>query len=172
MKPPGRRACILLMSLAVLFPCAGESYLLVSEEIVDGIRQPRPLPSREGIMAAVFESGRIIFDTGALEVAVDWDARQFADPLVLAIEGRADFVMAAVVRSRLIAEEGERRSFESRARFYLLETSTRELVGSGELELSNLGREEELPYAALQQRLGEKIGLELLRLRQEMSSGY
>jgi hypothetical protein len=162
MKPSNRRVWLLLMSLAVLCPCAGESFLLVGEETVDGIRQPRPLASAEGIMSAVFEDGQIIFDTGALEVAVDWEARGFSEPLALAVQGRADFVMAAVIDSHLIAA-AEPPGFLSRARFYLLDAAG-EFAASGELELSNLGREEELPYAALQYQLGTEIGRRLLIL--------
>jgi len=162
-----RRAPLLLLGLAVLVPCAGESFLLVGEETVDGIRQTRPLASIEGIMAVVFESGQIIFDTGALEVAVDWQTRNFSEPLALAVEGRADYVMAARVDSRLIAESDESRSFSSRARYFLLDADAGMLKGSGELELSNLGQEIEMPYPELQYQLGTAVAHELLRLWRE-----
>jgi hypothetical protein len=164
MKQPLFATCVLLLGLAVLSPCSGESFLLVGEERVDGIRQPLPLASTEGIMATVFESGQIIFDTGTLDVDVDWDARGFTEPLALAVEGRADFVMAAEIRSRLIAEDAGQKSFASRARYYLLDVAGSNLTGSGELELSNQGREEEMPYQELQYQLGKEIGLRLLRI--------
>jgi hypothetical protein len=171
MKLMKRCVWALLLGGAVLFPCAGESFLLVGEEILDGIRQDRPLSSVEGIMSAVFESGQIIFDTGALEVAVDWEARGFDEPLAMATEGRADYIMAACIDSRLIAGSAEYQSFTSRARYYLLDTAAREITGSGELELSNLGQEPELSYAELQYRLGVELGHALLRLWREGNRG-
>ena len=152
-----------ILALLIPFQGQGDTFLLVTEELSNGDEQSAPFPAREGLMSFIFDQGHIIFDIGALEVVVNWDELGFQEPLRLAREGLARFVIAARIRSQLSSEE-QPPLIDSEASFFLLDADSSKLIGSGSISLNNHGREEELSYSDLLYALGEKIGSELLKL--------
>ena len=155
---------ILLMALAITLPIYGETFLVIAEEIRNGEACPQPLPSKEGLMTALFDQGHIIFDTGAYTVRVDWDYLGFSEPLTIAREGGARFLMATLIESQLQKQSGESARIGSSAHYFLLDVNSSTLIGTGKLFMDNNGQEEELNYDAMLFSLGEKLADELLRL--------
>ncbi len=159
----------LLMVLAIISPIHGDTFLIITEETQNGEAFPQPFPSKEGLMTVLFDQGHIIFDTGAYAAKVDWDHLSFSEPLDIARQGGAHFLIAARIESQLQKKSDKAVRIVSRALYFLLDVDNSALLGRGVLSMDNYGQEEELNYNTILFSLGKKLADELLRIWEESS---
>jgi len=79
--------------------CFGQTFLIVAKETRDGEELSRPFAGQEGMIAAMFDLGFVSFDTGLYAPSVDWEAKEFQEPLDIARQGLAQYILAAEIRS-------------------------------------------------------------------------
>ena len=159
-----RRSCLLCTAILIIlalasFPVFPDTFLVIAEETRDGEEYHQPLPSKEALMSFLFDHDHIVFDTGAIELTVDWDVLGFKEPLAVAGRGGARFLIAYRVESQLNPAVPGRNPkgaplIESLAHYALFEVKTSSLIGSGRLVMDNHGQEEELPYEKLLNKIG------------------
>ena len=89
---------LLFLTLCSL-PCFAQTFMIVATEIRDGEQLSRPFPSQEGMIEGMFDSGFVSFDTGLYAPEVDWREMDFREPLEIARQGLARYLLAAEVRS-------------------------------------------------------------------------
>lgn len=157
------RATAILLGLLLAGPSLpAETFMLLVESSLDGEAGPVPEAGLEGLMSAMFERGHVTFDTGPYRPEADWTRLQFREPLEIAREGAAHYLAAVRLEAlSLPAAAGQPPPFTVRARFFLWDPRGGALLGQGELELDNRGRELEQPYEALLYRAGELAAGEL-----------
>jgi hypothetical protein len=149
-------AIVLLFSILVCLPCFGETFLVMVREIRDGEELARPFASQEGMLEAMFDLGFVSFDTGLYAPAVDWAAMDFQEPLTIAREGRAQYVLAAEVCSttekRDLQSEADgaadgdlkpRLVIDTSVHYYLFAVDPATVLGEGELVLDNRAAEKQ-----------------------------
>ena len=172
----------LVLQLLILSALAGfgQTFMIVATEIRDGEELSRPFASQEGMIEGMFDSGYVSFDTGLYSPAVDWKRMDFREPLAIARQGLAQYLLAAEVRSSTEAREpttAKRNSGESNVQglakietsvlFYLFDVRNSSLLGRGEMFLDNESPETlELTYAQFLHSVGRDIaqrGIELMR---------
>jgi hypothetical protein len=157
------RTAVLLLGLLLAAPAApAETYMLLVEQSLDGEEGPAPEAGLQGLMSAMFDRGHVTFDSGPYRPEADWEGLQFREPLEIAREGGAHYLATVRLAARsLPAAAGEPAPFALRGQFHLWDPRSGRLLGGGELELDNRGREAELPYEALLFRAGERAAGEL-----------
>lgn len=153
---PGRLLWAALTVLAVLPASRGPAatIFLATEESVDGLPCPPPLPLREGLSAALFEQGHIVFDdvagappesTGALSSL----AQAFGAGWALDVTAAYHEV---TVSPRLVR-------VEARATWRLLRAPEGAQAGTGTAEATNRDREGRAGREDLAVELGAAIAL-------------
>jgi hypothetical protein len=94
-----KKAVLLFLLILVSISCRGETFFVLVSEIRDGKELGRPSASQEGVIEAMFDLGFISFDSGPYRPAVNWTTMDFREPLAIARQGLAQFILAAEVRS-------------------------------------------------------------------------
>jgi hypothetical protein len=171
-----KKALLLLSISAILVLGApgarAETFMLLVEELHDGIAAGQPLASEEGLMARMFELGQVTFDSGPYAPEADWAQLQFREPLELAREGLAHYLAAVRVQAQTLgsvpAADGPPgltfAQVRAQAQYYLYDAGSGDLLEGGESTLDNLGREQELPFDALLFQTGDLTARELVKL--------
>jgi hypothetical protein len=162
-------ALVLLFFLLCSILCFGQTFLIVVKEIRDGEELSRPFASQEGMIAAMFDLGFVSFDTGLYAPSVDWEAREFQEPLDIARQGLAQYILAAEVRSIT-----EKRNLEpelqidTSVHYYLLGVEAAGILAEGEMVLDNRSPEkQQFTYWQFLFSVGQDVaaqGIELLKL--------
>jgi len=150
----GRLLCAALLMLTILPAGRGfaATIFLVTEESVDGQPCPLPLPLREGLSAALFEQGHIVFD--------DVDGAPPASAAALAALAQslgAGWVLDARVEYREQAIGSRVVRVEGRAAWLLLQAPGGERAGAGTDEATNRDREGSVGREELAAELGAAI---------------
>jgi hypothetical protein len=160
--------------------CFGQTFMIVATEIRDGEELQRPFASQEGMIEQMFDSGFVSFDTGLYEPAVDWRAGEFEEPLAIARQGLAQYLLAAEVVSETeprfpadkqsgTQESGREPVLKiiTKVQFYLLDVRSQTLIGRGELVADNESPEkQQLTYFEFLYTVGRAIterGIECLK---------
>lgn len=136
--------------------CFGQTFLIVTKESRDGEELSRPFASQEGMIEAMFDLGYVSFDTGLYAPSVDWEAKEFEEPLGIARQGLAQYILAAEVQSvtekRILGSGSGNDSakdleaelmIDTSVHYYLLRVETAGILGEGEMVLDNRNREKE-----------------------------
>jgi hypothetical protein len=158
----------------------GQTFMIVATEIRDGEELRRPFASQEGMIEGMFDSGFVSFDTGLYAPAVDWRAMDFREPLAIARQGLAQYLLAAEVRSvteprdPTVAQRDSGESpvqgllkIETSVRYYLFDARNATPLGKGEMFFDNGSPETlELTYTEFLYSVGRDIagrGIDLTR---------
>jgi hypothetical protein len=174
------KAVVLLLLILSSFTCFGQTFMIVATEMRDGEELSRPFASQEGMIEGMFDLGFVSFDTGLYAPAVDWGAMDFREPLAIARQGLAQYLLAAEVRSiseprdpkTLPPDTGESPAqgllkIETSVRFYLFDVRNADPLGKGEIFLNNESPETlELTYTEFLYSVGRDIagrGIDLMR---------
>jgi hypothetical protein len=96
-----RLSTVVVLAVGLAAACHGDTFYIVVQELRDGAPVTPPSAGQQGIMAAMFDLGYVSFDSGRDQPAVDWDRGSFSGPLQIAVEGRADYLLAARVASEV-----------------------------------------------------------------------
>jgi len=174
------KAFVLPLLILSSFSCFAQTFMIVATEIRDGEELSRPFASQEGMIEGMFDLGFVSFDTGLYAPEVDWGAMDFREPLAIARQGLAQYLLAAEVRS--ITEPREQNEVRSNAgespvqgalkietsvRYYLFAVQSKALLGRGESSFDNDSPETlELTYTELLYSVGRDIagrGIDLMR---------
>ena len=154
---PGRTgtwvwAALILLTILPIGPAAADTIFLATNESVDGSPCPGPLPLREGLSAALFEEGHIVFDD--VEVLSTPPAEGLA---ALALSGGAAWVLEAMVgfdeeriNTGLVRVAAE-------TRWRLTRAADGSAAADGTLASSNQGREKQVDRAGLGLEIGATI---------------
>jgi hypothetical protein len=173
-------AIVLFILTLCSLPCFAQTFMIVATEIRDGDELSRPFASQEGMIEGMFDSGFVSFDTGLYPPAVDWEALDFREPLDIARQGLARYLLAAEVRSATEPRDlstvksytGESPAqglykIETTVRYYLFDLRSPAPIGKGELTFDNESPEAlELTYSEFLHSVGREIaglGIELMR---------
>ena len=160
--------------------CFAQTFMIVATEIRDGEQLSRPFPSQEGIIEGMFDSGFVSFDTGLYAPAVDWESMDFSEPLTIARQGLAQYLLAAEVRSATEARDlstvknytGESPAqgllkIQTSVRYWLFDVRSTTLIGRGAGSFDNESPETlELTYSEFLHWVGRNIaglGIDLMR---------
>ncbi len=136
----------ILLAAAPALPAEG--FLVVVSETADGLPLPAPFPSREGLAAAFFDDGLILFDLpgqgpgpgdGLLSTAVAAGADYLLELTVAYTAGSSGPVVNA------------------RAVFSLRRASGGQVLLQGSLEGTNKGRESGVDRQALGREIGAQV---------------
>jgi hypothetical protein len=108
------------------------------------------------MIAAMFDLGFVSFDTGLYAPSVDWEAEEFQEPLDIAQQGLAQYILAAEVQSvtekrNLGSESGiasatdlePELKIDTSVHYYLLGVETAGVLGEGEMVLDNSSPEKQ-----------------------------
>lgn len=174
------KAVVLPLLILFSLPCFAQTFMIVATEIRDGEQLSLPFASQEGMIEGMFDSGFVSFDTGLYVPAVDWGAMDFQEPLTIARQGLARYLLAAEVRS--ITEPRDLNSvksytgespvqgllkFETSVRYYLFDLRGSAPIGEGEVTFDNESPEAlELTYSEFLHSVGRDIavlGIDLMR---------
>lgn len=174
------KALVLLILILASYACFGQTFMIVAIEILDGEELRRPFASQEGMIEGMFDSGFVSFDTGLYAPAVDWADLDFREPLHIARQGLAQYLLAAEVRS--ISERrdlpahqnGDSESrpepalkIETFVRYYLFDATTAAVLGEGEFVMDNESPEmQHLTYTQFLHATGREItarGIDLMK---------
>jgi hypothetical protein len=147
-EPSMKKAVLLFLLILVSISCRGETFFVLVSEIRDGKELGRPSASQEGVIEAMFDLGFVSFDSGPYRPAVNWTTMDFREPLAIARQGLAQFILAAEVRSvterRVPAapQQAERGSDPQLAigtsvRYRLFEVSSAAVLAEEEMEMDN-----------------------------------
>ncbi len=173
-------ALMLLIFLLCPFLCFGQTFLIVVKEIRDGEELSRPFASQEGIIAAMFDLGFVSFDTGLYAPSVDWEAKEFQEPLNIARQGLAQYIFAAELRSitekRNLSPGADNVSetdlepelkIDTFVHYYLLGVEAAGILGEGEMVFDNRSPEkQQFTYWQFLFSVGQEVaaqGIELLK---------
>ena len=131
---------------------AADTILLSTRESVDGRPCAQPWPLEEGLFAALFDAGQIVFAQDATDAALP-----AADLVRLARAGGADWILEAVVDFQ--GEPVPRRSRADRGPGPLdpHPPAGGAQAGGGVVEATNEGRERTIGRTALGAEMGEAI---------------
>ena len=172
-----------LLSL-ILFCCASacfaQTFMIVATEIRDGEQLSRPFSSQEGMIEGMFDSGFVSFDTGLYAPAVDWGSLDFGEPLTIARQGLAQFLLAAEVRSTTVARDlstmksytGESPAqallkIQTAVHYYLYDVRSKRPIGQGTRRFDNESPENlELTYGEFLHWVGRNVavlGIDLMK---------
>jgi hypothetical protein len=173
---------VVLLPLLILssFACFAQTFMVVATEIRNGEQLSRPFASQEGMIEGLFDLGFVSFDTGPYAPAVDWGAMDFREPLAIARQGLARYLLAAEVRSisgprdpdAEQSDTGESPAqgllkIETSVRCYLFDVRNGAPLGEREIFLDNESPETlELTYTEVLHSVGRNIagrGVELMR---------
>lgn len=174
-------ALVLLFFLLCSILCFGQTFLIVVKEIRDGEELSRPFAGQEGMIAAMFDLGFVSFDTGLYAPSVDWEAKEFQEPLDIARQGLAQYILAAEVRSitkrrNLGPESGNvsatdlepELKIDTSVHYYLLGVEAAGILAEGEMVLDNRSPEkQQFTYWQFLFSVGQDVaaqGIELLKL--------
>ena len=174
------KAVVLPFLILSSFSCFGQTFMIVATEVRDGEQLSRPFASQEGMIEGMFDSGFVSFDTGLYAPDVDWGALDFQEPLEIARQGLARFLLAAEVRSiteprdpkDLPRDTGESPAqgllkIKTSVRFYLFDVRIAAPLGTGEIFFDNESPETmELTYTEFLHSVGRDIaarGIDLMR---------
>jgi len=174
------KAALLLILFLSAAACVAQTFMIVATEIRDGEELSRPFPSQEGMIEGMFDSGFVSFDTGLYAPAVDWGSMDFSEPLAIARQGLAQFLLAAEVRSTTEARDlstmkdytGESPAqdllkIQTSARYYLYDVRSKKPVGQGTGSFENESPETlELTYGEFLHGVGRDIavlGIDLMK---------
>lgn len=162
---PARRLVLAVAAAAALLvalfplPAAAETLLVATRETVDGAPCGRPLPLGEGLSAALFAAGHIVFGQDGDEVASG------PSPLVrLALDGGADLVLEAGVDWRESARGTGPVTLSGRVRWTLWAAAAGTAVGTGTVDAGNAGREGTVDLRALGAEAGAAVARALAPL--------
>jgi hypothetical protein len=174
------RAFILPLSfLLTSLPVFAQTFMIVASEVRNGEALTRPFASQEGMIEGMFDLGFVSFDTGPYAPAVDWGTLDFAEPLVIARQGLARYLLAAEVRSiteprdpkTLPPDTGESPAqgllkIETSVEYHLFDVRSKTSMGRGEAFFDNDSPETlELTYGEFLLSVGREIarrGVELM----------
>lgn len=173
-------ALVLLFFLLFSILCFGQTFLIVVKEIRDGEELSRPSAGQEGMIAAMFDLGFVSFDTGLYAPSVDWEAKEFQEPLDIARQGLAQYILAAEVRSitekrNLGPESGNvsatdlepELKIDTSVHYYLLGVEAAGILAEGEMVLDNRSPEkQQFTYWQFLFSVGQDVaaqGIELLK---------
>jgi hypothetical protein len=173
-------ALVLLFLPLCSLLCFGQTFLIVVKEIRDGEELSRPLASQEGMIAAMFDLGFVSFDTGLYAPSVDWEAKEFQEPLDIARQGLAQYVLAAEVQSiaekrNLGTQSGNisatdlepELKIDTSVHYYLLGVEVDGILGEGEMVIDNRSPEkQQFTYWQFLFSVGQDVaaqGIELLK---------
>ena len=171
---------VLLLFLFLSIACFAQTFMIVATEIRDGEELGRPFPSQEGMIEGMFDSGFVSFDTGLYAPAVDWESLDFSEPLTIARQGLAQFLLAAEVRSTTEARDlstmknytGESPAqdllkIQTSVRCYLYDVESKKPIGRGTRGFDNESPETmELTYGEFLHGVGRDIavlGIDLMK---------
>jgi hypothetical protein len=174
------KTVVLSFLLLSSLPCHAQTFMIVAAEIRDGEQLSRPFPSQEGMIEGMFDLGFVSFDTGLYAPAVDWGAMDFQEPLDIARQGLARYLLAAEVRSTTEARDlstvksytGESpvqglEKIKTSVRYYLFDVRSMSAIGRGEVSFDNESPETlELTYSEFLHTVGRdvaKLGVGLMR---------
>jgi len=163
-------ALVLLFFLLCSILCFGQTFLIVVQEIRDGEELSRPFAGQEGMIAAMFDLGFVSFDTGLYAPLVDWEAKEFQEPLDIARQGLAQYILAAEIRSttekRNLGLEPELK-IDTSVHYYLLGVEAAGILAEGEMVLDNRSPEkQQFTYWQFLFSVGQDVaaqGIELLK---------
>jgi hypothetical protein len=159
---------ILILSSAA---CFAQTFMIVATEIRDGEELSRPFPSQEGMIEGMFDLGFVSFDTGLYAPVVDWESLDFSEPLFIARQGLAQYLLTAEVRSTTEARDlsnvkkytGESPAqgllkIQTSVRYYLYDVRSPTPIGQGVRSFDNEGPETlELTYSEFLHGVGRDI---------------
>ena len=165
-------------------PCFTQTFMILATEIRDGEQLSRPFASQEGMIEGMFDSGFVSFDTGLYAPEVDWAAMDFQEPLSIARQGLARYLLAAEVRSLTEPRDlssvknytGESpvqglEKIETSVRYYLFGPRGSAPISEAEAAFDNESPETlELTYTEFLHYVGRNIavlGIELMRRIEE-----
>jgi len=165
------KAVVLQLLILSSFACFAQTLMVVATEIRDGEELSRPFASQEGLIEGLFDSGFVSFDTGLYAPAVNWGTMDFREPLDIARQGLAQYLLAAEVRSITEARDpaaeqsdtGESPvrgllKIETSVRYYLFDVRNTARLGEGELFVDNGSPETlELTYTEFLYSVGRDI---------------
>jgi hypothetical protein len=171
---------VLLLFLFLSAACFAQTFMIVATEIRDGEELSRPFPSQEGMIEGMFDSGFVSFDTGLYAPAVDWESLDFSEPLTIARQGLAQFMLAAEVRSTTEERDlstmknhtGESPAqdllkIQTSVLYYLYDVRAKKPIGQGMRRFDNESPETmELTYGEFLHRVGQDIavlGIDLMK---------
>jgi hypothetical protein len=160
----GRRAALALAALALAAalsprPAAAETVLVATRETVGGSPCARPLPLEEGLLAALFAAGHIVFAPDGAG-----DSEGGAGMLRLARASGADWVLEALADYRESRVDRGPARLAARVRWTLLRAGDGSQARTGTLETGNEGRERTVDLAALGAELGTAIALAVVQV--------
>jgi hypothetical protein len=170
-RPMQRKLIALPILILSSVACFAQTFMVVATEIRDGEELLRPFASQEGMIEGMFDLGFVSFDTGPYAPAVDWQSLDFREPLDIARQGLAQFLLTAEVRSvtaprdprSLPPDIGESSApgllaIETTVRYHLFDVRSSRPLGEGELLLTNDSPDTlELTYAEFLHRVGRQI---------------
>ena len=165
--------------------CFAQTFMIVATEIRDGAQLSRPFASQEGMIEGMFDLGFVSFDTGLYAPAVDWESVAFSEPLTIARQGLAQYLLAAEVRSATEARDlsvvkdytGESPAqgllkIRTSVRYYLFDVRSTTPIGREEVVFDNESPETlELTYSEFLHGVGRNVavlGIDLMRKSAEM----
>jgi hypothetical protein len=146
------RASLLVIALLHAGRGSAATIFLVTEESLDGLPCPLPLPLREGLSAALFEQGHIVFD--------DVDGAPGASAAALASLAQslgAGWVLDAGVEYREQAIGSRIVRVDGHATWRLLRAPTGKDAATGAAEATNRDREGRVGRVELAAELGAAI---------------
>jgi hypothetical protein len=171
---------VMFLFLFLSAACFAQTFMIVATEIRDGEELSRPFPSQEGMIEGMFDSGFVSFDTGLYAPAVDWGSMDFSEPLAIARQGLAQYMLAAEVRSTTEVRNlsttknytGESPAqdllkIQTSVRYYLFDVRNKSPVGRGKGNFDNESPDTmELTYGEFLHGVGRDIavrGIELMK---------
>jgi hypothetical protein len=141
-----------LLAILPLVGAGAETILVATQESVDGGPCAPPLPLGEGLSAALFEAGHVVFDQGASP-----GSAPIAALVRLARAGGAGWVLEAATDFRETRSGTGPALITAQARWTLTRADSGAQAGEGKLEATNKGREKAVDRAALGAEIGEAI---------------
>ncbi len=154
-------AAAILAFLAVL-PAGADTVLVATRETVDGAPAALPLPLEEGLFAALFAAGHIVFGQDGRE-------DPGAVPLLLsvALAGGARHVLEAAVDWSVSASRAGPATVTGQVRWTLWRAADGAAAATGTVAAGNEGREKTVDLAAL----GGEAGLAVVQAVQALLGG-
>jgi hypothetical protein len=146
------RAVLLVLAVLPASRGSAETIFLATEESVDGLPCPPPLPLREGLSAALFEQGHIVFDD------VDGTPAESAGALAsLAQAFGAGWALDAVAAYHEVTVSPRLVRVEARVAWRLLQAPAGAQAGAGTVDATNRDREGRVGREELAVEIGAAI---------------
>jgi hypothetical protein len=138
------------------------------------------------MIEGMFDLGFVSFDTGPYAPAVDWEAMDFQEPLAIARQGLAQYLLAAEVQSvteprdpkSLPPDTGESPvqgllKIETSGRYYLFDVRNAVPLGRGEFSINNDSPDTlELTYTEFLHSVGREIAGRGVDLMMQASGNF